>query len=264
MRLFPQFYPIDNIKKNPLTDWGTLTALVFMSPVELEEYRLRFESDSFEFSSLGTNVTDAEIELLYTKMLQAAKGQGYPHRPSIGQKRQVDSDWGLILHSEMRITRNEASKTGVWNALACHYMPNLIAWRWEDPSEPSNKPSERWITQERHYRHAFGRLWWRFELLQDKDNIDDPYWIAPKLQEDELGQLMERAAFARIPKVAVILAKTHLNNIKTDSKERSEHFRRAVKLLLLRSTIRSLEILEMKGLCEDFVSECYNDARSAK
>ena len=262
MRLFPQFNPVDSVAINQLDDWAALTVLAKLKPVELELNRCSFNIDNFEFSSLGTKVNDDEINRIYLTMLEAARQQGYARHPSVAQARQVDSDWGLILHSEMKITRNEASKAGFWNALTCHYMPNLTSWRWENPAKPVKTPGERWITQERKYRHAFGRLWWRFEVLKDANKPEDPYWIPRQLQEDELGQLMERSAFVSIPRVTLTLARIHLSNLKSDPTERSESFRRAIKLLLLRATIRHLESLEVLGLCDDFIKKCYRDAQS--
>jgi hypothetical protein len=262
MRLFPQFSPVDNKSRIGIKDWDALTELTRLTCKELENKRLSFNSESFDFSSLGTKVEDEEIEKIYESMLQVAQSYEYP--TSCFKKahaRQVDLEWGQILHTKMQISRNEASKAGIWNALACHYMPNLIAWRWEDPGRPSEKPSERWVTQDRQERHSLGRLWWRFEILKDTSNARDPYWIIGQLQEDELVQIMERAALASIPKVPITLAKAHLANNSKDSAERMERFRRAIKLLRLRATIKDLEIMEVKGTSDKFVLQCYEDAQ---
>jgi len=262
MRLFPQFSPIDNKARNGLKDWEALAELTRLTCEELELKRLSFNGDSFDFSSLGTKVEDDEIEKLYEEMLQAAKKHGYPtgcfKKP---QARMVDLEWGYILHTKMQITRNEASKAGIWNALTCHYMPNLTAWRWEAAGAPAEKPGERWVTQDRQDRHAFGRLWWRYEILKDPDNSKDPYWVLGKLHEDELVQIMERAALACIPMVPLTLAKAHLTDNSKDPGERMERFRRAIKLLRLRATIKDLEIMQAIGTSEKFVKQCYDDAQ---
>ena len=263
MKLFPQFSPVDNKARNGIKDWDVLTELTRQTSKELELTRLSFNSDSFDFSSLGTKVEDEEIEELYEAMLKIAESHGYPASCFKKPKaRQVDLEWGHILHTKMQISRNEASKAGIWNALACHYMPNLVAWRWQDLSKPSEKPSERWVTQDRQERHAFGRLWWRYEILKDPENAGDPYWIIGKLQEDELGQIMERSALASIPKVPLTLAKAHLENNLKDPEERMDRFRRAIKLLRLRATIKDLEIMETIGTSEKFVYKCYEDAQT--
>jgi Family of unknown function (DUF6339) len=263
MKLFPQFSPVDNKTRNGIKDWEVLTELTRQTSKELELKRLSFNSDSFDFSSLGTKVEDEEIERLYEAMFTVAESHGYPASCFKKPKaRQVDMEWGHILHTKMQISRNEASKAGVWNALACHYMPNLVAWRWQDPAKPSEKPSERWVTQDRQERHAFGRLWWRYEILKDLENAGEPYWIISKLQEDELVQIMERSALASIPKVPLTLAKAHLTNNSKDPEERMERFRRAIKLLRLRATIKDLEIMEAIGISEKFVQKCYEDAQT--
>ena len=263
MRLFPQFSPVDNKSRNSIKDWDVLSEITRMNCKELEQKRHSFNGESFDFSSLGTKVEDDEIEHIYEAMLKVAQSHRYPascfKKP---QARLVDLAWGNILHSKMKISRNEASKAGIWNALACHYMPNLVAWRWEDPGKPAEKPSERWVTQDRQERHAFGRLWWRHEILMDADKPKDPYWIIAELQEDELVQIMERAALASIPKVPITLAKAHLANNSKDPTERMERFRRAIKLLRLRATIKDLEIMEAKGTSAKFVKQCYDDAQT--
>ncbi len=262
MKLFPQFSPVDNKSRNGVKDWDVLTELTRMKCKDLELKRLTFNSESFDFSSLGTKVEDDEIERLYEDMLKVAASHDYPESCFKKPKaRQVDLEWGRILHSKMQISRNEASKSGIWNALACHYMPNLVAWRWEDPNKTSEKPSERWVSQERQERHAFGRLWWRYEVLKDPDNVEDNYWVIGKLQEDELVQIMERSALASIPKVPLTLAKAHLANNSKDPGERMERFRRAIKLLRLRATIKDLEIMESIGTSVKFVQQCYEDAQ---
>jgi len=252
MRVFPQFHPIDN---KQFKDTESLRLLIKLSPQELEVERKSFEENNFEYSSLGTPVTGDEIEEIYDEMLKLSYENGYPNTIKDNVKNTVDAGWGKILHQKMSITRNEASKAGIWNALACHYMPNLIAWRWEAPGYPSENPSERWLTQERQYRHSLGRLWWRCEILRnpDKNNLN-PYQIVEKLGEDELGQLMERSAFASLPTIPYSIAKLHIDS---PNKVLSEDFRKVIKLILLRATIRDLEIMEASGIAEEFIKDCY-------
>jgi len=40
-----------------------------------------------------------------------------------------------------------------------------------------------------------------------------------------------------------------------------ERFRRAIKLLRLRATIKDLEIMQAIGTSEKFVKQCYDDAQ---
>lgn len=251
MKVFPQFDLVDYKHER---DHKKLQELIGLPVIEIENRRKIFNSELFEYSKIGTIVPDEEIEELYEQMLSVAKLSGYPEPCTKIQAVEVENAWGKIMHTSMNITRNEASKAGIWNALACHYMPNLIAWRWEKAGSPSEKPSERWLTQDRQYRHSLGRLWWRYEILQNPDrNANNPYEVLEKLGEDEQGQIMERSAFASLPSIPYTLAELHIKNKNSNS----EGFRKVIKLVRLRATIRDLEIMESRGIAKKFINDCY-------
>lgn len=249
MKVFPQFDLVDYKQEK---DYKTLQDLIRLPVTEIENRRKSFNSDNFEYSKIGSIATDEEIESLYEQMLNIAKLHGYPN--SCNKAHAVDNAWGKVLHTGMNITRNEASKAGIWNALSCHYMPNLIAWRWEKAGSPSDKPGERWLTQDRQYRHSLGRLWWRFEILKNPDpNSKNPYEVLEKLGEDEQGQIMERSAFASLPSIPYVIADLHIKNKNANS----DGFRKVIKLVRLRATIRDLEIMESVGIANKFLVDCY-------
>lgn len=251
MKVFPQFVLVDYKQEK---DYKKLQELIRLPVIEIENTRKIFNSENFEYSKIGTLVKDEEIESLYEQMLSAAKLNGYPEPCTKTHSVAVEIAWGKILHANMGITRNEASKAAIWNALACHYMPNLIAWRWEKTGSPSEKPSERWLTEDRQYRHSLGRLWWRFEILKNPDrNANNPYEVLENLGEDEQGQIMERSAFASLPSIPYTLADLHVKNKNSNS----DGFRKVIKLVRLRATIRDLEIMEAKGIAKKFITDCY-------
>lgn len=73
------------------------------------------------------------------------------------------------LHYTLRLTRAEASDTGVWNFLGLCLAPDFVQWRWgrgESGREVSQAArfSGRWDLQ------CFSRLWWAAELFRDGKN----------------------------------------------------------------------------------------------
>lgn len=253
MIIYPQFHPIEDSKSGE-SDYEKLSNLICLSIKEIESRRLNiFDHDSFDHSSLGTVVSDAEIEKIYENMLKVALSLGYPN----SNKSRIKSDkiWATILHQQMRITRNEASKAGIWNALSCHYMPNLVAWRWpEKISNTSNTPSSRWITQDNR-RHAFSRLWWRAELLADHSNKEDIYHLLDLLSEDEIADITERPSLASHNKLCLLIAK-----FQTKNKLERDVFRNALKIIGLRLGIHDVDALEVTGEFEKFINNCFKDS----
>ena len=258
MRLYPQFHPIE--RKQGESDMEILIRIVRTDPLELETNGQPFDEESFDYSKIGDPVDDATIKKLCEAMQKVAIKHGYPEPHDRTKARAADKEWGEVLHKMMGITRNEASKAEIWNALSCHFMPHLVAWRWETPGKEAAKVSERWLVQDRQERHAFGRLWWRYEVLRDESKPDNPYWILARLLEDEVGQIMERSYLSSYKDIVLALAKTHLEHQNDESEGRSEAFRRAIKLLRLRASIREMGIITARGLAEEFTRKIYKEA----
>jgi hypothetical protein len=258
MKIYPQFHPVD--RKGSTSDMEVLLGLARLSPAELENKKQCFDEQMFEYSKIGEMVEESDILKLCQAMQAAAEKQGYPNGHNKTNTRAVEKEWGEIMHRMMGISRNEASKAGIWNALSCHYMPNLVAWRWENSKKLPEKISEHWLVQDRQERHAFGRLWWRYEVLKDRENKQDPYWILSKLQEDEVGQIMERSALASASEAVMQLAAIHINNLEEDSQGRMLALRRALKLLRLRASVRDLGALATRNKLQEFLSQIYSDA----
>lgn len=258
MRLYPQFHPID--RKEGETDMQILLKLVATEPSQLESQSLPFDEETFEYSKIGDPVDEASIKALCEAMLKVAKKHGYPEPPNRTKARAADKEWGEVLHRMMGITRNEASKAGIWNALSCHYLPYLVAWRWQASENANGKVSERWLVQDRQERHAFGRLWWRHEIVKDTAKPEDPYWILGRLMEDEIVQIMERSSLSSHKEIVLALAKTHIEHQEGDGEERMLAFRRAIKLLRLRASVRELGVITARGLADDFTSKIYKEA----
>lgn len=255
MKLYPQFHPVDK-DKSLGSDWQRLVNLIRLPLQTLEAQRKsHFSEDMFEFSKIGVQITDKELDDIYAELLSVAKNLGYPK----SRDKKIDSDgpWAEILHKRMGITRNEASKAGIWNALSCHYMPNLVAWRWEDPNKPAETPSGHWITQEKRERHAFARLWWRAELLKDPEDTKNPYHLLHELGEAEMSELMERPELASYPRICRAISKHHIE--KTKKKSNRNAYRNGLKNLRLRASILDLDVLESAGKADAFAIKCYDE-----
>jgi hypothetical protein len=253
MIIYPQFNPTEDSKSGE-SDYEKLSNLICLSIKEIENSRLNvFDYETFYHSSLGTVVADTEIDKIYRNMIQVAVSLGYPDSNKLRIK--SDKQWAAILHQQMGITRNEASKAGVWNALSCHYMPNLVAWRWPEKNNNNVKaPSSRWITQDNR-RHAFARLWWRAELLADHENKDDIYHLLDLLGEDEIADITERPSLASHNKLCLLIAK-----YQTKNKLEREIFRNALKIIGLRLGIHDIDALEVTGEFEKFINNCFADS----
>jgi len=253
MIIYPQFHPIEDSKSGE-SDYEKLSNMISLSVKEIENLRLNiFDNDLFDHSSLGTLVDEAEIEKIYQNMLQVGQNLGYPD----SNKLRIKSDklWATILHQQMGITRNEASKAGIWNALSCHYMPNLVAWRWPEKYNNTVKTiSSRWITQDNR-RHAFSRLWWRAELLADQDNKEDIYHLLDSLDEDEIADITERPSLASHKKLCLLIAQFQAKN-----KLERVVFRNALKTIGLRLAIHDVDALEVTGEFEKFFNNCFADS----
>ena len=79
------------------------------------------------------------------------------------------------LHATLRLTRNEAAESGLWNFLALVLAPDYVIWRWgargraeEEAGEPAAVQSSRFDGA--HYVQAFARLWWAAELFRDGED----------------------------------------------------------------------------------------------
>lgn len=272
--IYPQFNPVDRATAEDC-DWYKIINLMTLSITEIESKRLNvFDSELFDHSSIGTPVSEQKIQEMYELMLAVAVEHGYPESDK-SKRVQSDKPWAVILHQKMGITRNEASKGGIWNALSCHYMPNLVAWRWpnEDDELPEDeapeiqtvitkkpKISRRWLTQDNR-RHAFSRLWWRAELLHDDQNTNDPYHILNELKEYQLADITERPGLASFNKLCLIIAKNQIKrrNQSIDKKKERKLFRDGLKLLGLRISIHDIDALDALGKLETFAIDCLNN-----
>ncbi|MBV7698740.1 DUF6339 family protein [Streptomyces sp. TRM70350] len=74
------------------------------------------------------------------------------------------------LHYTLRMTRAEATDSGVWNFIALRVAPDFVRWRWGHEKDgrvvvgQAARFSGRWDIQ------CFSRLWWAAELFRDGED----------------------------------------------------------------------------------------------
>lgn len=252
--------------------WATIAKMIQSPPSELLELAMVSElDDMLEYGNVGGKASKEDCEAIAKGLVKIATNHGFPKAPSNDQKRAADSEMAIFLHENMRLTRNEAAHEGVWNALSCYFCPAVVSWRWSEQDDDSESialdsdgneevvsVSERWFTQSKSERHAFGRLWWRAELLRDEE-AEDPYHIIQGLMEDEQVQCTERGLFVTHREAVIALARKHLSNTKT--KARMELFRQAIKNLRRMASIIDLDAAASNGSLDTMVDKCYSEAK---
>ncbi|MFJ4831510.1 DUF6339 family protein [Streptomyces sp. NPDC088747] len=74
------------------------------------------------------------------------------------------------LHYTLRLTRSEATDSGLWNFIALRVAPDFVRWRWGQEKNgrmvvrQAARFSGRWDIQ------CFSRLWWAAELFRDGED----------------------------------------------------------------------------------------------
>lgn len=256
--------------------WAIIEKLITASPSMLLDKAIAVDLESMlEYGNVGGQASHQDCDKLGEGLISIAKQHGFPRQPNPDQKRAADAEMALHLHLNMRISRNEAAHEGVWNALSCYFCPAVVAWRWSGAEDEEFVPatdegktsepvpvSERWFTQSKSERHAFGRLWWRAELLRD-EKAQNPYWILSGLMEDELVQCTERGLFVTHRDAVLALAKKHLEGYKGKT-SRMLVFRSAIKSLRRMASLVDLDAASRNGTLEKMVSACYKEALKRK
>ena len=69
------------------------------------------------------------------------------------------------VHAALRLTRREASQTGLWSYLGLVPFQHYVRWRFV------NAPATRFVGLP--HDHAMGRLWWGGELLRNGPDYTD-------------------------------------------------------------------------------------------
>jgi hypothetical protein len=263
-------YP--RLELNPgYESWALIEQIITSPLVVLEDPALVDElEDMLDWGHVGGQTSIEHSKILAAGLVKIAKKHGYPNSPNNDQKRKADTEMAIFLHNQMTISRNEAAHEGVWNAMSCYFCPAVVRWRWlndRGENEAINEEdevekiaiSERWFTQSKPERHAFGRLWWRAELLKDNETNNNPYWIISSLMEDEQVQCTERGLFVTHREAIICLVKQHLKEIKPHQ-PRMQIFRSAIKNLRKLALVLDLDTISKSQEFNSLINKCYSEA----
>ena len=182
-------YPRLEYSTDLITEAGELVGL---SVADGRKYR-RVKHAAAVYSAIGgTPATVTQLENIARGLTEIAEHHGYPADRS-RQHTAVDAHWGEYLHANLGTSAHEAAFDSMWHFFTVSLVPDLVIWRWG--SAKDKLVSDRWVTSRHRGRNAFGRLWWRCEIMILPDQ-KEPYQLVHGLGEDELVQIMERPSFA--------------------------------------------------------------------
>lgn len=253
-----------------------------LDPVTLEKdwaRKVEFENRTFEQISnegdVGTAYPLEKIEAVAKKLDEClySNGGALVEEPSNMTKVNVENAWARTLHSELPIAPSEAANPEVWHSFSCFYCPHLVSWRWGKYEQAT--PHFRWYSAEAANRQTFRRLWWRAELLKDKDN-PSPYSLLEKMYEDELVGFTDQATISMHRSITLEVARQHLMNldeatgyscISNNKGEklapRTEFFRLFQKIVLRAAGQQDPAFIESTNQSAAFVADCLNEAKKA-
>ncbi len=253
-----------------------------LDPITLEKEwasKVQFDNRSFEQISkegdVGTAYPLEKIETVAKKLEECLRKNGgnLGEEPSNATKVNVENAWARTLHSELPIAPSEAANPEVWHSFSCFYCPHLVSWRWGKYEQAT--PHFRWYSAEAANRQTFRRLWWRAELLKDKDN-PKPYSLLEQMYEDELVGFTDQATISMHRSITLEVARQHLKNIdeKTGSAHidnrkgdklapRTEFFRLFQKIVLRTAGQQDPAFIENTNQATAFVAECLNEAKKS-
>jgi len=239
--------------------------------------KVEFDNRSFEQitkeGDVGTAYPLEKIEIVAKKLEDCLRKNGgsLGEEPSNSIKVNVENAWARTLHSELPISPSEAANPEVWHSFSCFYCPHLVSWRWGKYEQAT--PHFRWYSAEAANRQTFRRLWWRAELLKDKDQ-PNPYSLLEQMYEDELVGFTDQATISMHRDITLEVARQHLKNldqqtgaarIKNKNGEefapRTDFFRLFQKIVLRTAGQQDPAFIETTNQATAFVSGCLDEAK---
>ena len=111
----------------------------------------------FTYSAVGgTRIGDMELGDVRGRIIEAARGHGYPS--TVERVPELEASLAEILRASLPMTPNEASHEDAWSYLTCCWLLDVAVWRFESEAD-----ERRFIGNIN--RNTFRRLWWRAEVL---------------------------------------------------------------------------------------------------
>lgn len=174
-----------------------IEVMIQQSPLRLMKFAQTYHQMATFYATAAEPVGIRLLEDLRRSLIELAKSQGFPEKPSKQQARTFDQEASHILDSTMEMVPAEAANREIWNFLSCVLLPDLSKWRFSNPK--SDLTYDRWLGGD---RNVFRKLWWREVTLGRELNS--------KLGEDEAVGIMERPLLSGNAQLARASAKALL------------------------------------------------------
>jgi hypothetical protein len=209
-----------------------LAELSGLKPTELRNRSATEHSRVDWYPTALDRVDRAQLEKLQSNIRATAERFGHPtvrrRSPLLTKFDQAISV--ELLHS-MDIVPADAAHEGVWSFLSLVLVPDVAFWRF--PNRDRRDDYERLLGRP---RNVFRRLWWRAYALGE---------VSAQIHEDEAVAIMERPTLGGDPRLARLIATTHLHTVSTaTSISRTELLRQVTKRLRRLSAVISLTALD--------------------
>jgi hypothetical protein len=202
------------------------------SPIDLTRRWTPTHDAQFFAATGGGRATPAKMKEIRQLICSIAEQEGFPDRPIGREVNDFDAKVAQALHRHLDLVPAEAAVRQVWAFLALVLLPDVAVWRYPDP--PKDRLLDTDIT-----RHVFGRLWWRAELLYDRDGHGDPYHLLNVFQERAFDRILaRRKSLGGSPELVRALAKEWSVTARVSGKQ--EVLEEALKHLMRRGAFQDL------------------------
>lgn len=191
-------------------------------------------------ASGGSPVHPQFLSELRSRLIDIARGCGFPDRGRIADRARFDELASIHLAQLTELNGGEALRDDVWAFLACVILPDLVEWRFVD------RPAERFHGG---VRNTFQRLWMRGRILDRGSSAEHRWELLRELTEDALVQITERPSVGNDSRLARALAEGWLRASRQLGRSAMEDaMREAVIRLRLRNQVQLLSELDEEQL----------------
>lgn len=157
-----------------------------------------------------------------------------------GGRGRTSSDNALarVVHSTLRLTRQEAADPGIWAWLASCAVDDYVRWRWmpQSSSDGGGIQPERWHGP--IHKQALARLWWGMELFRD-----GPHYPASLFTIQDVPNSILHRSFVRNRPLAVAIHGAMENGIMAEGKSGERQLRQWFRAINLYGGSRDLAAL---------------------
>lgn len=150
----------------------------------------------------GAHANPQTLDSLRDEIERVAKESGYPGQRNVGK---FDYAVTELLHRILRITRNEASRPGVWQFLGCVLMPDIVIWR-QRRADGGPVNLDNFLDSS---NNLFRRLWWRAAIFDDRTRAATPYWLLEDMLEDAIQTFYERRGLSGTPGMGLAFGRVY-------------------------------------------------------